>query len=236
MRIIGMVTVASLLCVLCVFAQETEQSAEAAPEPAPVKAVAPAKHQGDIITLKSGKVLRDFQILRLFLGNYEVEILEGIVLKIPKTEVLSVVRDDFEPIASRRLEAKQVSKTPNVIPARKVSSELDAKLTSDISKFLPANGDSELIKVLEVLRTELGVDIIIDKSISEIPEPLRQWKLSIKQGTTLMSFLQNNVLKKFPQVEIEYQLNKIAVRVKKMPTKPPEGIPAPNASSAGAKE
>lgn len=176
-----------------------------------------ARPAGDSITLKTGKVISGVQILRATPLFYEVEITEGIEpLLLPRKMVEHVEYDDIDPLADRRRE--------RMFPSRKEQREtagdelepaLMDKLTAPLSSEEMSYEGRDLIEVLDELAKKQGVQIEIHKSVRNVRAERRAWNLTIAPDTSLMSVLQDHLLRDFKFLELEFQFDMIVVITKR---------------------
>ena len=213
----SLVLLAVLLMVgLWAAAQEAAPKAPAeevaAPEGPPSGRPAPPlfeEPQGDVITLKTGAVLKNVQVYRRTAKAFEIQITEEVILKIPRKLVADVQYDDYEP--SRRRARRPQPKKADKLVGTKLKPEVHKKLTSAIPPPPLKYKDTDLVTILAELSKRVGVSIVVDESIKTVPREKLIWDLESKPGATLMTLLQEEMRKRFKEFVVVYQYDKILV-------------------------
>ncbi|MBI4559530.1 MAG: hypothetical protein HY706_18230, partial [Candidatus Hydrogenedentes bacterium] len=173
--------------------------------------------KGDVVVLKSGKVLEGVQIVRESPAEYEVELVNSgaVTLLIPRKQVTSVQYDDVDPVRERRLKAMHPKEqAQSLIPSEKLAPELNQKLTASISDTPIAYANKDLADVLKELGQKVGVTIVVDQLVLDLPPEKRVWNLEASAGTTLVSLLQEVLPQHFSDLKVVYQYDKILVTTK----------------------
>jgi hypothetical protein len=183
-----------------------------APPPAPVLPT------GDIITLRTGKVLRNVQVLKTTLT--EVHVLTLLApgsdlepLIIPRKYVESIVYDDYDP-SSAKLAPSRMQQSPELVPGFKVSKELGEKLRAKLEDRWLSFEDRDLVEVLDELGRETGVLIELSSNVRALTPAARQWTLEPTDDLTLSGLLHQKLPESFPDLVVEYQFDKVMVETK----------------------
>jgi len=194
-------------------APEVPAEEAAAPE-APPPAAPPApplfeEPQGDVITLTTGAVLKNVQVYRRTAKTFEIQITEEVMLNLPRKLVADVQYDDYEP--SRRRARRPQPKKADRLVGTKLKPEVHKKLTSPIPPPPLKYKDTDLVTILADLSKRVGVSIVVDESIKTLAREKLIWDLASKPGATLMTLLQEDMRKRFNELVVVYQYDKILV-------------------------
>lgn len=205
-----------LVVMVCSVSAVGQDAAEDVEQERAVRAKPQKVLTGDIITLKNGKVLSGGQVLRSSPLFYQVEFVEGVKpLSIPRSQVTSVEYDDIDLLRERRRRALFPDEPDeNVIAGKKLSRELMDKLRSVISKQPEDFGRKDLVLHLQELAKRVGVKLEIHESVHALPAMSRMWSLQTTPDTTLMSLLQETLLKQFTDLDIDFEYDVIVVLTK----------------------
>jgi hypothetical protein len=189
---------------------ESETAAETKP------AALPIDLKGDEITLKSGAVLKGVQVLRRTPVEVEVQVSPGVTLSIPCKQITFPIKlDNIEPLQGVRPGvAAPEQKEGNLIPGNKLKPEVSEKLTSPLPEPSIKYENADLIAVLAELSQRFGVTIVVDDPVKGLPVEQRRWAFEAKPGMNLMGLLQDELLKKFKNLAVVYQYDKLLVTTK----------------------
>ncbi|MBN2311875.1 MAG: hypothetical protein JXR94_23045 [Candidatus Hydrogenedentes bacterium] len=187
-----------LIIALCVSAFAQDEGA--APAPAPALAPgSPAPEQtgppGDVITLKSGQVIRGFQVLKETPSGYEVDILDGtITLKIPRRQVVSVDYDDIEPGEAPGAGPPAQLGKPRWITGQRIPPEVIQSMQKNIAEPPLEVEGKDIAAILALVSERAGVPIECSPLVGELPEEKRLWPAGTQPGPTLLAVLEENLL------------------------------------------
>jgi len=182
---------------------------EALPPPAPPASPAFEEPQGDVITLTTGAILKNVQVYRRSAKAFEIQVTEEVVLKIPRKLIADVQYDDYEP-SRGRAERPQPKKTDRLV-GMKLKPEVHKKLTTPIPPPPLKYKDTDLVTILADLSKRVGVRIVVDKSVKLVPREELIWDIESKPQATLMTLLQEEMRKRFKQLVVVYQYDKILI-------------------------
>ena len=189
---------------------EEAAAPEAPPPPAPpAPPLGIEEPQGDVITLTTGAVLKNVQVYRRTAKEFEIQITEEVILKIPRKLVADVQYDDYEP--SRRRAMRPQPKKADRLVGTKLKPEVHEKLTSPIPPPPLKYKDTDLVTILAELSKRVGVSIVVDESIKTVPREKLIWDLESKPGATLMTLLQEDMRKRFKKLVVVYQYDTILI-------------------------
>ena len=209
-------------------------AAEAAPAPAettppvPVPAPAPAAKKavaqtggGDVIVLKSGKVLKDLKITGRTPTDITVRIISGVTISIPRKQIESIRENvpDSTPGATEDTASSKNDLSPEVL------GKLAAPLPDPPLKY----DNKDIVLILEDLSKKTGVTFIVDDSVRSISQKDRSITFEAKSGMNAMNLLQDEVLKKVKKLDVIFQGDKLLFVSKDrstMPAVPPATPPA----------
>lgn len=190
-----------------------EPSASPAP-PAPAAAAAPAKEEGDVITLKSGAVMKGVQVIRRTPVELVVQVTDDVTLSIPQKQVANVKLDGIDPVNAARQKTDSAPKEGSLIPGDKLSPQLHEKMIAPIPAPPLKFENQDFVAVLDDLSKRIGVPIEIDGKVKSSPEDQRKWTYEAQADTTPMAFLQEGLLKQFKNLSVELRFDKIVVTEK----------------------
>lgn len=185
---------AAIMCCLILALSFPAFTQDEQPEPARDQAPPPrpAVPTGDVLRLKSGAILEGVQVLRRTPAAYVVEILEGINLEVPTSQVVAVEYDDVEPLRQRRRRALlRGREQPHLVAGRQIASDLYEKLTAPISDSPLKYDNKDFVAILEELGTLTGVAVTVDDPVAKRPQEQRRWSVDAEPGTTLISLLED---------------------------------------------
>lgn len=205
-----MLTLAIVLYVCPSRAQE--ESAELKSE----EPAAPPVYEGDVLYLKSGKVMSGFQILRNTPLFFEVQFKEGLEpLMIPRKQVQRVVFDDIDP-ARDRIRERLLPPTEEVSLAsgERVSRYLMEKLRSPVSAKALTYEKIDLVAILEEVAERIQVNLEIHPSVRNRVPSQRLWTLKTSPETTLMALLRKHLVDEFKYAEVLFEYDTILVLTK----------------------
>ncbi len=183
---------------------------EASPAPEP-----PEEPKGDIVTLKSGKLISNVQVITRSPAYIELDVGDGITMKIPRNQISSIKYDKIEPVKPKKATAEESdAKTGDLIQGSKITAEISAKLTAPIPEPPLKYENQDLIVIMDELSKRLGITIIVDDPVKALPDKERIWSFQSTPDTTLMSLLQDSLLKSFVNLGVVYQYDKLLVTTK----------------------
>ena len=196
-----------------------EKGAVAEPAAAPKEEAVPKEPEapaGDVITFKSGAVLGGIQVVKRSPAVIEIEIIPGVTLSIPRKQVVNVAYDEFEPEQQRadNVTAPRSGEV-SVIPGDKLKPEISSRLTQEIPDLPLAYDNEDLLTILDELSQRVGVPIVVDDSVKNLPRKERLWTVEAALGKTLMILLQRDFLARFENLRIVYEYDKLRVTTKK---------------------
>ena len=188
--------------------------------------VVPPAQQGDVINLRSGRVIKGVQVLRAKAGFYEIEVTKDVKLLIPRRQVVKIDYDGIEPNARGARPEAPADSGGSLLQGTKLDPRVAAKLNSPIPDTPIEFTDKDLLIILTRLSAVAGVEIVIDDSVKAIPPEQRQWDVVATAGATLGSMLRDKLLKQFPNLTLVYQSDRLLVTLKPstevlVPTPPP---------------
>lgn len=180
---------------------------------------------GDVLILKTGDRIEGFQIIRathrhfILEGLYDPETDESLEIKISRTQVEEVIRDDIEP-EEQRAQAKKraLARQRTTIQGARLSDTLYGLLEQVIGDP-PLNTEGmNLTQVLNEVNKRVGGAI---KIAAPVQNPPRGWKGVIEPDTTLAMFLDNIVAPNYPGLAVQFEEDVVRIRLKGSP--PPGG-------------
>ncbi len=150
-----------------------------------------SKDRGDVLTLKSGRQLRGFWVVRETPSFYELEIIEGRVsLQVPRNQVLSVHYDESSARPGGRGGVRVEREESVLLPSRQLSPQLMQGLTKDISDPPVVSDGDDYLVVLDELCERADVRIQVSSEIRDFATADRRWFFALPEGGTLQYALQ----------------------------------------------
>lgn len=180
------------------------------------KADAAAPVKGDVIELKYGKSLKGVQILRETPKEVEVQTVAGVdPLQIPRGQVANITYDNVDPrVPSQSGGAGADGARPEIM-GQELSPEFHEKLTKSLTEEPLKFDNLVLPKIIgEIQRLSSVSDIKVNPSVGRIPNAETKRSFEIAPGTTLLSFLQNDFAKMYPQLTVELRYDAIYINTK----------------------
>lgn len=208
-------------------AAPTATAAPAAPAAAvPAKPAQTAKKEakkggGDIITLKSGKVLKDLKIIGRAPNDITIRIISGVTMTIPRKQIESIKENcpDSTPGSAEDTASPQNDLTPEALE------KLAAPLSDPTQKW----ETKDAIAILEEISKKCGVTFIVDEAVRTISQKDRTITVEAKEGMNAMNLIQDEILTKVKKMVVVFQGDKLLFTTKDRTTLPnqPAGVPAP---------
>jgi hypothetical protein len=189
------------------------------------------------LILKTGDRIEGFQILRathksfILEGMYDPLTEESLEIEISRGQVAEVIRDDIEP-EEERLAAKMraILRQRTTVQGERLSDTLYSMLERVIGDP-PINTEGKnLGEVLEAVNARVDGVLRIAPPVLENPVP---WKGEIKPGTTLVSFLDDQIAPNYPKLAVVFQEEFVQIRPKGPPEGGGRGGPPPGAGRGG---
>ena len=192
------------------------QDASQPDQPPPDSAAADrAAGGGDVVHFKNGSKLTG-QVLSRSPLSFELQIVPGVVLKVPRRQVEHVEYDDVTSAQLRRASTrKSGSAKQDLIPGSKLSSELYEKLSKGISDAPLKVEPQDLVIILNDLSKRTGVEIVVHESVKELPADKRTWGFDVPAGASLSSLLEDDLQRRLEAVDVVYKYDKVLVITKK---------------------
>lgn len=177
---------------------------------------APTVYKGDVLYLKTGKVISNVQILRNTPVFYEVQFQPGLEpLMIPRKQVQRVVFDEIDPARARiRASLEPRAEEVSLATGERVSRYLMEKLSAPLSNKALTYDQVDLIDILGETAERMQVNLKVHPSIKNRPEKVRLWTLETTPETTLMALLREELVGQFKFAEVLFENDTIFVMTK----------------------
>ncbi len=194
--------------------QPEDASEEAfAPETpdAPAGASPGEAQQGDVILLENGSQMDGVQVVRENPVSYVVEIVEGVTMELPRTQVKSIVYDDIDPLAERLRRARErASGESDEILAQKLDPAFNEKLNDPYDAPLDYV-DMDMIEIVQRLAERKAFTVEVSDAVKGLPPAERQWTVRQEPGVTTLQVLRNPFQERFPNLRVRYEFNKVRI-------------------------
>lgn len=201
--------------------------------PAESKPAAPlVELKGDVITLKSGSQLKGVKVVSRTANEVEIEAGSGVRMRIPRRQIQDIQIDTSTPKAGAPA-ADSAPKEGAIFPGSKLKPEVSEKLAAPIKGPIKYE-NADLVKVAAELGQQCGVPIDVDDAVKAMPENARTLGFEAKPGANAQSILQEEILKKFPTLEIVYQFDKLLLTTKEKAAQLNTAAAEPPAPAAAA--
>ena len=197
-------------------ASATPPSADAPAETPPTPTSAQLGPPGDLVTLKSGRVYRGFQVLNSSSAEVELEVTEGVTIKVPRRQIVSIEPDDIDPVFEREkkkaAEAAATDAAMRLLSGQKVPLQIQTKLAADVSAPLIGYDKRDIQDAVAELNKHPKVDNLleVDKPILSRPADQKQVTYSAPPGTTLAGVLEG-LKKAMPGIATVIRNNKVLI-------------------------
>lgn len=218
-----MLLAAGSLFALSVHAQDTDPAAPAAlSTPAevgqgPVQGYPP----GDVVKLVTGKELIGVQVLRTSPAVVEIQLRPELPpMKVPRRQVVEILYDDVDPNAppSAKPVEEKPSGGPGLVPADKLSPELNQKLGMPLANTPRELKDKNFVHALREMAEELKIAIEFSPEVLALPPAEKKWNTTLAAGATLRGILEKDLPAAFPNLDVNFdQYNKIVIRLRPAP-------------------
>lgn len=227
------------------FAKPPASADAAAPsETPPAPTAAELGPPGDLVTLKNGRVYRGFQVLNSSSAEVELEVNEGVTIKVPRRQIVSIQMDDIDPLLEREkkkaAEAAATESTMRLLSGQKVPPQIQTKLAADVSAPSISYDKRDIQDAIAELNKHPKVDNLleVDKPILSRPPDQKQWTYSAPPGTTLAGVLEG-LKKSMPGVATVIRNNKVLITDEKtaleiVTAADPQAAPAPTPPAPAA--
>ncbi|MCC6794231.1 MAG: hypothetical protein IT366_03870 [Candidatus Hydrogenedentes bacterium] len=192
-------------------------AADAAPaETVPAPTTADLGPPGDLVTLKSGRVYRGFQVVNSSSAEVELEVTEDVTIKVPRRQIVSIQYDEIDPIVEREKKkaaaAAASEATMRLLSGQKVPPQIQTKLAADVSAPSISYDKRDIQDAVSELNKHPKIDNLleVDKPILSRPPDQKQWTYSAPPGTTLAGVLEG-LKKAVPGVATVIRNNKVLI-------------------------
>jgi len=169
---------------------------------------------GDIITLTSGAQMSGVQVLRKTATSYHVQIVEGVVMEIPVSQVREIEYDENRrSTGSRGGAGTGTGANGEEIRAQEMAPALNKVLTQPLETPL-AMDEQDLLVILEMVGHQFGFSVEIREPIYEIPPDERRWAFEVPAGATLLRLFRDDFAARFPALVAVPQFDRVVVTTK----------------------
>jgi hypothetical protein len=189
---------------------------------------------GDVLELKSGKELVG-QLRSQGASHYLLEVIPGVVIQVPRAQVMRVTLDDRDEHLRRGTGDGDAEIAPRtVVESSRVSTELNRRLYRTLSDGEETEEyvEKPLSEIIENLSERSGVTIKLDDAFDALPDTEKRLTVRIEPDTTLYDFLTHQIQDRYPKAYIEYQFDRILIGL----PDDAETSPATDSSESGAPE
>ena len=210
--------------------------AAAPAETPPAPTAAELGPPGDLVKLKSGRVYRGFQVVNSSSAEIELEVTEGVTIKVPRRQIVTIEMDDIDPAVEREkkkaAEAAAKDATMRLLSGQKVPPQIQTKLAADVSAPPISYDKRDIQDAVAELNKHPKVDNLleVDKPILSRPPDQKQLTYSAAPGTTLAGVLEG-LKKAMPGVATVIRNNKVLITDEKTAL---EIVTAADPQAAGA--
>jgi hypothetical protein len=173
---------------------------------APSEGVVPL--QGDTVFFKNGSKLEGVKVVRESPAGVEVQVTETDSLMIPRKQIDHI---EYKQAEDAAVIAGAPDAEPSILKGQKVSPELYAKLTAPMPALDVA--ETDFVEALADLGKKLSVTIEIAAPVKRMAAKERSWSVKLDEGAKLSTVLED-LLAKFPTLQLDFAQEKIVVSVK----------------------
>jgi hypothetical protein len=206
-----------------------------APSETPAEPAAPAL-TGDVIRLKSGKVISGAQVIRKAPTILFVQVLPGVEpLQLPLSQVESVEYDDIDSLHQRpQAPPTAPVQPPDYMEGRELSPELSKKLRASISDTPLSIQNEDYVTALTRIAERMNIPLTFGPKVQALSPDARLWSAEVPAGTSFIQLLYDHLLKVFPRVKETYEYGQMQLTLRRpdepgpLPVAPP--LPEPDAA------
>ncbi len=164
------------------------------------------------ITLKSGQTIEGVRVVGFTPIDYIVEVYDGIFIRLPRGQVVSVRTEGQEEVASPR-ETNGESGVPAVLlPGRRISPRFNVRLNSTVVEETVEYEETDFLAILEDIEQHTGASFEVAPELEELPGEDREWRVTINPGDTLLMVLREEFAPAFPGIDVVYGYDHILLR------------------------
>lgn len=175
---------------------------------------------GDVLHLKTGGSVRG-QVISRRSGAYAVEIVQGVTINVPVSQVSTIDYDPHTYLEARQIiENARKAKAFDPIASMKLSPQLSSKMNVPISQSsepLTVPFDN-VVGVVEHLGKVCDVKITVGDGVRNLPAEVLKWEGTIPPTTTLYSLFADTIIPKYgAHMTIDFQFDQIVFRLPDAP-------------------
>jgi len=164
--------------------------------------------RGDVITLKSGKQLVGFKVIRQDARELVIRIMDGVEMTLPMRQVATVELDTTKPIPQGGKEGP-VAPEQELIPGVKLAPALYEKLVGPVSEHPITIADEDALAAIVRLSKEAEVPLELGPGLEPAAAEQRRWTARIEPGTTFFAVLNYQFLREFPDLAVVYHHDRL---------------------------
>ncbi len=195
----------------CAFSQESAESpappAESTAEPA-AGGAPETPPQGDVVTLKSGKKLLGFQVVRQNTREIVVRVMDGVEITLPMRQVASVELDNIDPNLPSQQEGTGKPEH-ELIPGIKLAPALYERLVRPVSQEALNYSNADAVANVVALSQQVEVPLEVAPAVEQIPADQRKWTVQIEPQATFFAILNHYFLGQFPALAVIYRYDRV---------------------------
>ncbi len=167
--------------------------------------------RGDVIHLKSGRLLTGFRVVRASPSDFVVEVFPGTTIRIPRGQVSDVEFDEESRPYQRLLGDAAETPGPSVLPGTRLSRALNAQLNSPVTQETIEYERADLVTVLNAINDELDGVIRVHSSVYDLSRTERLWTVELTPDHTLLEVLRGKLRQDFPDLTVVYQFDYVLI-------------------------
>ena len=154
------------------------------------------RESGDIITLTTGAQMTGVRVVRKTATNYKVEIVDGVVMDIPVSQVSHIDYDERRP-SHRGGALPDNEGNGGEIRAQEMDPALNSVLTKPLEESLTF-GEQDAFRILDLISEMFGFELEFHEAVLAIPEDDRRWSIEVPAGATLLRLFRDDLPTRFP--------------------------------------
>jgi hypothetical protein len=188
-------------------------------EPDTTHADAGLNVRGDILHLANGKFLRGVQVWSETPSAYVIEVQPGdISLRIPRSQVVSVEYDDYDPVSGGRRNTRIDSPETVLLPAEEMSPEFARRLTSVVSEPGLVFENRDFIEIAQALARRAGVPLAVEPGVRALSAEQRAWNYAPPPGITFSRVIYT-LAETFPMIRVVVAGDRVVMKTRETPPK-----------------
>jgi hypothetical protein len=170
-----------------------------------------ARPQGDMVTLRNGRQLTGFRVVRETSAEVVLRLTAGgLELRLPRSQIASIERDEARRPGESEAEHGETA-GEKLLHGVKLAPVLNRRLQRPLSEEPIDVEDQDFIERVRALSQRAQVPLSVSGKVREIPQDERRWNTRIPAGRSLFQVLNDHLLKDFPALAVSYRFDEVVI-------------------------